>query len=124
MSKSLVKRGDPMRDVVAVSQNQLMQTVTNFGKYVDDTGAKATSERGLVMSINGAIKKYYGLPRNEMGKEMLLHVSSALVRIIGIVESGMETRRTRDDIKTDIRAILKDSGESYHAIGRPHANAA
>lgn len=124
MSKSLVKRGDPMRDVVAVSQNQLMQTVTNFGKYVDDTGARATSERGLVIAINGAIKRYYGKSRNEMEQDMLLHVSSALVRIIGVVENGMVERRTREDIKDQIRSILKTSGESYHAIGKPNANAA
>lgn len=116
MSKSLVKREDPMREVATVSQNQITQAITRFGQYIDRTGAKASSEKGMALSINGAIKKYYGKSRDEMPRDMLLHCSSTLVRVVMIFEQGMDAMRDRADIKREIRAALKAGGESYHTM--------
>lgn len=114
--RALVKRDDPMREVAIVSQNELMQVVSQFGNYIDDTGATATSERGLVVSINKAIKLHYGLPREDMPRDMLLHVASLLDRIINLIDKGMKERKTRQEIKRAIRETIRAGGESYKAL--------
>lgn len=116
MSKSLVRHSDPVRAMAAASQSALMASVSQFGQYVDESGAKASSERGLVVSINRAIKKHYGLARDEMPRDMLLHASSAIDRVVGLIEQGMSDGQSRREIKDGIRSIIRAYGESYHAL--------
>lgn len=116
MDKSLVRHSDPVRAMAVASQNALMEQVTRFGQYVDVTGAKATSERGLVVSINRAIKKHYGMARDEMPRDMLLHASSALNRVVALIDLGITGGQSRREIKDGIRSIIRAYGESYHAL--------
>lgn len=117
MVKSLVRHDDPVRAMAAASQTALVASVSNFGQYVDASGGHATSERGLVVSINRAIKKHYGLARDEMPRDMLLHASSALDRVVTLIENGMVKGQSRREIKDGIRSIIRAYGESYHALG-------
>jgi len=122
MSKSLVRAEDPIRAVAIAAQTRLMDSVTRFGGYVDRTGHAATSMKGLVISINRDIKRAYGLAREDMPRDMLLHVSSALERTIDIMDRGMREQETRATIKSAIHAAIKASGESYIALtGGTHA---
>lgn len=122
MSKSLARVNDPTHAVAVASQTRLMETVTRFGSYVDRTGCAATSMRGLVVSINRDIKRAYGLAREDMPRDMLLHVSSVLVRVVDLIDRGISEHETRAAIKSAVHAAIKASGESYHALsGVPHA---
>jgi hypothetical protein len=122
MAKELVKHADPMREVAVSSQNALMAAVTQFGHYVDRAGVAATSPKGMVISINRDIKRAYGVARDDMPRDMLLHVSSALVRVVAVIEQGIQDRETRDEIKRAVHAAIKASGESYLALtGTNHA---
>jgi hypothetical protein len=116
MSKSLVTRTDPLHAMAAASQTHLMETVTRFGGYADRTGAMATSMKGLVISINRDIKRAYGMARDDMPRDMLLHVSSALVRVVEIIECGMRDGETRADIKRAVHAAIQASGASYAGL--------
>lgn len=116
MNNLIVKRGDAVREMAVISQNQLAETVSNFALYVDSTGAKSSSPKGQVLSINSAIKRYYGVSRDDMPRDMLLHVSSALMRVIDLFDHGMKAGLTRAEIKLSVRNTLKASGESYHAL--------
>lgn len=116
MGKSLVSLSDPVRAMAVASQNALMDQVTRFGQYVDVTGAKATSEKGLVVTINRYIKKYYGCAVDEMSRDMLLHSSSAKDRIVSFMAIGIEKGTTRREIKDGIHSIIRAYGESYHAL--------
>lgn len=115
MAKALVKR-DQIRALACITQSELQEIVTTFGGYVDVTGAHATSTRGLVVSVNKAIKAHYGLAREEMPRGMLLHVASLLERIIGLIDHGMKGGATRAEIKSEIRDAIRKSAESYHAL--------
>lgn len=116
MSKSLVRASDPVHTVAVAAQTRLMDSVTRFGGYVDRSGCMATSMKGLVVSINRDIKRAYGLAREDMPRDMLLHVSSALERVIGIIDRGTREQETRATIKSAIHAAIKASGESYCAL--------
>lgn len=116
MSKSLVRRKDPVRAMAIVAQNDLIASVSHFAEYTDPTGARASSPKGLAISINSAIKRYYGMPRSDMPRGMLLHVSSVLVRVVEWIEQGIQEERTRDEIKRGIRGLLREGGESYTSL--------
>jgi hypothetical protein len=122
MGKALVKHDDPIRAMAAASQTSLMATVSTFGQYVDNDGKHASSEKGLVLTINRAVKKYYGMARDEMPRDMLLHVSSALDRVVQLIARGMAERQSRREIKDGIKATIKAFGESYHALGGSHVH--
>lgn len=125
MSKELTTLAEIERNVATVAQNNLMAAVKTFGQYVDSTGAAATSERGLVIAINRAFKRHYGLDRGHMPRDMLMHASSALIRIVTLIDNGMRESETREAIKREIQRIIKTSGESYHAMtGASNADAA
>jgi hypothetical protein len=122
MSKSLAIRTDPLHAMAAASQTHLIDAVTRFGGYADRTGAMATSMKGLVISINRDIKRAYGMSRDDMPRDMLLHVSSALVRVVEIIEGGMRDQETRADIKRAVHAAIEASGASYAGLtGATHA---
>lgn len=122
MSKSLIRAFDPVHAVAVASQTRLMDSVTRFSGYVDRTGHAASSKKGLVISINRDIKRAYGLAREDMPRDMLLHVSSALERVIDIIDRGTHEQETRATIKSAIHAAIKASGESYGALtGGSHA---
>jgi hypothetical protein len=116
MNNLIIKRGDQARELAVTSHNQLIESVNQFALYVDDTGAKSTSPKGQVLSINSAIKRYYGVSRDDMPRDMLLHVSSVLLRVVDLFDHGMKTHQTRAEIKLAVRNTIKASGESYHAI--------
>lgn len=123
MSKAIARTEDPVRAVAVAAQTRLMDSVTRFGGYVDRTGHAATSVKGLVVSINRDIKRAYGLAREDMPRDMLLHASSALERVIDIIDRGTREQETRATIKSAIHAAIKASGESYGALtGGSHAH--
>jgi hypothetical protein len=116
MAKALVRHQDPMREMAIVSHNDLMLAVSKFGGYVDKTGAAATSEKGLMVSINKRVKVHYGMAREEMPRDMLLHVASLYDRIISILDRGIRDGKTRREIKLAIDATIKVSAQSYKSL--------
>jgi hypothetical protein len=116
MGKSLVRHEDPMREISIVSHNELMQAVSKFGGYTDSTGEAATSEKGLMVSINKRVKVHFGMAREEMPRDMLLHVASLYDRIIAMIDRGMRDGKTRREIKQAIGSTIKASAESYKTL--------
>lgn len=118
MANSLVPVSDPIRAMAIATQIQLTQTITQFAGYVDPTGHAATSPKGLAITINRLIKRYYGLGVDEMPRDMLLHAASAKHRASERIERGMQTGESRAAIKQAVHAIIQLSGESYATLKR------
>lgn len=120
MSKSLVRQSDPVRAIAITAQRSLIDAVTRFGAYVDHTGQGATSLKGLALSLNVAIKREYGLARDDMPRDMLLHLLSSIDRVLHIIERGEAEYTSRATIKAAIHDEIKASAASYHALVGGH----